>query len=268
MTQKNEDFKFLVEQACSTFRLSHRAVKEKFKGFPVCYMQHINTDTNSDSVEVSIDRIGASITCYIDENGLCSGSSIYFYEANDRDSFIYYLISETKYCYKKKAWILDESFHIELEEQINGLHYYCCNMDNEILKKEESEYIDFSWLIKQMQSQFGKTYVEVLDRYGANPICLIECIDFDNYIECIRVDFCHEQGTSITYFFNENRELTLTSLCVPEISHVDLVVTLLHQLADYYDNLKNQWVIQKHFLVIVDQDDCCTHFLCCKLVNC
>lgn len=125
MNQKDEDFEYLVEHACSTLKLSHQSVKEKYIEYPVCYMRYRKDGTHSDSVEVSFDRIGASITFNMDRKGICDNSSIYFYEAKDGDLFIDYLVKTALYyCYKNKTWLLEGYFSMKLHNQKNGLHFY------------------------------------------------------------------------------------------------------------------------------------------------
>lgn len=125
MNQKEEDFKYLVEHACLTLSLSHQAVKEKYTVLPVCYMQYRKDGISSDSVEVSFDRIGASITFDISQENICFHASIHFYNTKDENLFIGYLSQSADYNYIKKGWVVDGSFFVELEEQHNGLHFYC-----------------------------------------------------------------------------------------------------------------------------------------------
>lgn len=127
MNSKDEDFKYMVEHTCSALSLSHQAVKERYIEFPVCYMQYRKRKDGicSDSVEVSFDRIGASITFTMDAKDICFKSSVYFYEAKDGDLFIAYLVKTAEhYSYKRKIWILEGYFYTEVQEQKNGLHFY------------------------------------------------------------------------------------------------------------------------------------------------
>jgi len=125
MNSKDQDFNCLVEHACSTLKQPHQAVKDKYIDFPVCYMRYRKDGTHSDSVEVSFDDIGASITFNMDRKGICDNSSIYFYESKDGDLFIDYLVKTAEhYSYKRKVWIMEGYFCAEMHEQKNGLHFY------------------------------------------------------------------------------------------------------------------------------------------------
>lgn len=126
MNQKYEDFKYLVEQACSPLSLSHQSVKENFKYFPVCYMQDRKDGMHSDSVEVSFDRIGASITCSIDEKDICTLSSIYFYDEKDGDLFVNYLVKTADcYDYMKNHWVIKNRFFLTVEKQEHSIDFIC-----------------------------------------------------------------------------------------------------------------------------------------------
>lgn len=127
--------------------------------------------------------------------------------------------------------------------------------------------IDFGYLIEQMYMPVGETYAQVLERYEDHPMCLMECIDNGKRSEQIRIDF-EKQNASATCFFDKDKVLNLTSLCLHEASDVDLFVVFLLRYADHYDYIKNYWVIKKHFLLTTEQEDYCTHFICRKFVNC
>lgn len=264
MNHKDENFKYLIEHACSVLRLSHQAVKEKFKDFPVCYMQNRKDGTHSDSVEVSFDRIGASITCSTDKKDVCTLSSIYFYDKKDGDLFVNYLVKNADhYSYHKKVWIVKCDFYMELKKQYNDLHFYCCKMEDEEVEIPDANNIDFAYLIEQMYMPIGKTHSQMIEEYKELPICLMECVDNGEHSEHIRVDF-DKQGISITYIFNENKEVTLTSLCLPEPSDADLFITFLLRFADRYNYMKNYWVIKNRFFLTVEKEDYCTDFICRK----
>ncbi len=85
---------------------------------------------HSDSVEVSFDKIEASVTFDISQENICFHACIHFYNTKDEDLFIRYLTqSANHYSYRKKVWIVNDYFTIELEEGTNGLHFYCYKME-------------------------------------------------------------------------------------------------------------------------------------------
>lgn len=127
--------------------------------------------------------------------------------------------------------------------------------------------IDFGYLIEQLYLPIGETYAQVIDRYEDLPMCLMECIDNGNHSEHIRVDF-NETNSSVFYFFNKDRMLDVSSLCLQEPSNVELFVVFLLRYADSHDYIKNYWVIKDRFFLTVEQEDYCTHFICRKFVNC
>lgn len=126
--------------------------------------------------------------------------------------------------------------------------------------------IDFGYLIEQMYMPVGETHTQVIEKYENLPMCLMECIDNGSHSEYIEVDF-EKQNASVTYFFDTDKVLESTFLCLHESSDIDLFVVFLLRYADYYDYLKNHWIIKRHFLLTVEQEDSCTHFVCRKFVN-
>ena len=124
--------------------------------------------------------------------------------------------------------------------------------------------IDFGYLIEQMCVAFGETHAQVLERYKDYPMCLMEYKDNNDHGEHIRVEFDKQKG-SVTYFFDDNKMLELTSLCLHQPSDIELLILFLVRYTDYYDYLKNHWVIDRCFYLTVKQEDYCTHFICQKL---
>nr|WP_297167053.1 hypothetical protein [uncultured Dysgonomonas sp.] len=124
--------------------------------------------------------------------------------------------------------------------------------------------IDFGYLIEQMYIAVGETHSQVLERYEDHPLCLMEYKDNGDHGEHIRVDFDEQKG-SVTYFFDKDKVLELTSLCLYQPSDIELFIVFLLRYADYYDYIRNHWVINNFFYLKAVQEDYCTHFICCKL---
>lgn len=129
MNQREEDFRCLVEHACSTLSLPHQVVKEKFIDSPICRMQCRKDSDFGDSVIVFFDRIKATIIISIYE-GISLQAAICFYNTKDEDLFIGYLgRSANHYDHRRKLWLVKDYYFLELDEYENGLHFNCYKME-------------------------------------------------------------------------------------------------------------------------------------------
>ena len=130
MNQKNNDFRYLVEHACSALHLSHLAIKEKYKIYPLCLIRYTEKGNLLDYVEVSFDKENASMTFIMDKEDKCYSASIHFYDPKDETLFIIFLRQYSKYySYRKKCWILKDSIYVKInEDEDTGTHFYFYKM--------------------------------------------------------------------------------------------------------------------------------------------
>jgi len=126
--------------------------------------------------------------------------------------------------------------------------------------------IDFGYLIEQMYMPLSKTHSEMIEQYKDLPMCLIECVDDGERSEQIRIDF-EKENSCVYYFFNKDSIPELACLCFDEPSDTELFVVFLLRYADYYDYVKNHWVIKECFFVRVEQEENSIHFICRRFVN-
>ena len=126
MNQKNNNFTHLVGHACSTLSLSHTAVKEKYKDYPLCLIQYTEKGNRLDYVEISLDNQNASLTFIMDKEDICISASIHFYDTKDETFFIIFLRVFAKYyTYRKKCWILKDGFYVKLNEYEDSGTHFC-----------------------------------------------------------------------------------------------------------------------------------------------
>jgi len=125
---------------------------------------------------------------------------------------------------------------------------------------------NFSFLIKQACTPINESYTEVRERYKDFPLCLMELIADGIHKEHIEVSFDKQNG-SVTYFFDKNRRVECSSICLYELSDSDLFIGFLQRFADSYDYIRKHWIINTLFYVTVDKVENCTHFHCYKFVD-
>lgn len=125
MNQKNNNFRHLVEHACSTLSLAYLAVKEKYKDCPLCLIQYKEKGNSLDYMEVSFDNQNASLTFIMNKEYICVSASIHFYDTTDETLFIIFLRVFAKYyTYRKKCWILKDGFYVKInEDEDSGTHF-------------------------------------------------------------------------------------------------------------------------------------------------
>lgn len=127
MNQKNKNFRYLVEQACSAISLPYLAVKEKYKGYPVCIIRYEEKGDHLDYIEVSFDTQDASLTFIMNKEYICVSASICFYDSRDETLFIISLRAFSKYySYRKKCWVLKDGFYVKINEhkgKISDTHF-------------------------------------------------------------------------------------------------------------------------------------------------
>jgi len=126
--------------------------------------------------------------------------------------------------------------------------------------------IDFNYLTEQAYIAIGESHIQVRERYKDFPMCLMECIADGNHTEHIEISFDKKNG-SVTYYFDENRILKYTSICLYELSDADLFIVFLQKFADSYNFIKKHWVINTLFYMTVHEMERCTHFYCYKFAD-
>lgn len=126
MNQKNNNFRHLVEHACSTLTLSHLTVKEKYKDCPRCLIHYTENGNLLDYVEVGFDNQNASMTFIMDKEDNCVSASIHFHDTKDETLFIMFLRVLSKYYdYRKKRWMLKDAFYVKIDEyEDTGTHFF------------------------------------------------------------------------------------------------------------------------------------------------
>ncbi len=126
MNQKNNNFRHLVEHACSTLSLAYLAVKEKYKDYPLCLIQYMEKGSSLDYMEVSFDNQNASLTFIMNKEYICVSASIHFYDAKDETLFIIFLRVFAKYyTYRKKCWVLKDGFYVKINEYEDSGTHFC-----------------------------------------------------------------------------------------------------------------------------------------------
>ncbi|MDU1906259.1 MAG: hypothetical protein E6772_15935 [Dysgonomonas sp.] len=126
MNTKNNDFSYLIEQACTAISESHIEVRERYKDFPLCLMELIADGIHREQIEVSFDKQNGSVTYFFDKNRIVECSSICLYELSDTDLFIVYLEQfADSYNYIKKHWIINQQYYMTANEMERCVHFYC-----------------------------------------------------------------------------------------------------------------------------------------------
>lgn len=126
MNQKSNHFRRLVRHACSTISESHTAIKEKYKDYPVCFIQYMEKGNSLDYVEVGFDKENASLTFIMNKEDSCMSAFIHFFEPKDEVLFIVFLRGFSKYySYRRKCWMLKDPFYVKIEEdETTGTHFF------------------------------------------------------------------------------------------------------------------------------------------------
>lgn len=114
------NFKELIGYACTTLRLSHADIKEKFADFPMCIMDYIENGELDKSIEIRFDGLNAALTALFDKENICNFIILHPDEVGDTEPLISYLIDNCNYDFIKHWWTLSNCY-MKIREEENGI---------------------------------------------------------------------------------------------------------------------------------------------------
>jgi len=124
MTDRNGVFTQLLKSACSGLNLSADELKDKYKDYPICLMEYIESAKHYNVIEVCFDEDVANIMFSINDGNICYHSSIYFDNNSDIDLFVDYLVEAAEYNFRESCWFIDGCY-LKIKEVKKEI-YFCC----------------------------------------------------------------------------------------------------------------------------------------------
>lgn len=106
---------------------------------------------------------------------------------------------------------------------------------------------DFSYLIIQAFTHFGKSHGEIKEAYRNYPMCLLEYIENGESEESIEIDF-EQKNASVTYCFDANRTLHHSLIYFYEPSDVTLFRNYIEKHSESNCDETKRWFITGSFI--------------------
>jgi len=72
MINDENKFKKLIEEASNVLGLSQQFVRDKYKGYSICLLDHFEKEVDRKSIEIRFNDEETTLTCHFSDDGKCS----------------------------------------------------------------------------------------------------------------------------------------------------------------------------------------------------
>lgn len=102
------EFLRIVESAAAMLSCTAQELKDEYADYPICLLEYIENGVHENALEIRFDNECMAITSLFDGQGICDQSCISFDSPKDESSFIFYLVENYDYDYRKSVWKLPD----------------------------------------------------------------------------------------------------------------------------------------------------------------